>query len=277
MKHLPIFVICSFLTACSSVIVEDDNCSYESFGLIYPAKSVKQTTYHAVVAYGEISKGYVTANQLRNYYAEFNEQGKISEWTLFGSGGSVFDKQYFVYNSDNRLISKSGGVSRDYSFSYEYDGGSLSLISYVASDGTKKLSKYTNAGNNVTKLETYLNGTLRSVQKIYYKNNKRIKFTSIDKTNGEERVISTFSYDDIGRRTLIHSNGTEMRIEYNGNGAVSSVSGGELNDGGLFMINSEMSNSYTYKYDSKGNWIERIDFEEPSHLPIEITERIIQY
>lgn len=215
-------------------------------------------------------KGKVKSTHLKTYEAEkrngkieiknadligldvlelFNIKGYIVETRQFGgAGNNLIAKKTFKFDSKNLIIEESSGAL---TFKYKYiilNNSRFQMI--VDYHDSKRTSLFDNNANIID--ETSYSG-------------KKINYNVIYKYDQYENLIkenyTTYEYYDINQYDSKRN--LEKKTRYSANGK-------------LIFIYKKL---YT-KYDSKGNWIESIDYDitsDKSGIPLLITKRNIEY
>ena len=280
----------------------DENLIYIN-NLKGKVKSVKSETYRATDIFGEIVKeGLVSpffdlSNTLTTIFSpnstfEFAENGlttssTISKYNFTYSLKQIYDKKWNIIEEhfiidDNEIIGKYNTV----------DGKIVSATSYDI-EGRVESSNEFLYENNLIKEVIKKNNDEKIVSKILYNYEDKNQIESI---YGESGKLQQKNKKDIyGRYLEVGIPGDIKIINYEGKNPIpfelfryedNQIVGkfeitlddhkniSEIKD---IDINDEFETlyKYTYKYDKRGNWIERIKYEN-NNLKY-ITERTIEY
>jgi hypothetical protein len=235
-------------------------------------KTYRETVYGVVNKFGDIQKG----GKSDDFFKFFDINGKETEKTTFNMDGSVNDR--YISKRDNKgNLEKVGYISEGKSFDtknyefnekgqiileithyfgnpdtlkykYKYDdkGGCIESIGYK-NDGVIKFKEINNKGQRVERMDYYSDGNTQT--KLKY-NEKGDLIESINyKTDGSVSFSSTFS----------------SKYDFNGN-MIEQINSGSIGT-------DRTTNKYSY--DTHGNWIRKIIYENDK--PKYWTERKIEY
>lgn len=189
------------------------------------------------------------------YYSSSNELGTEKTYEYDGS----FMVSRIDYNPDAKDLSKYG-ISRPVYMKFEYTNDNEHVTGFTRYDDNVKTAvyKYTWTDNVVNIIAYDASGTTKT---------------------GHHRIEEYDFYDRI------------IKMEYRDTGITCEV---KYNDKGLpiYLKNAHLSNAtvvfdpynkaektlyYSYTYDKKGNWVERIEYEGPIKKPTAIAIQTIEY
>lgn len=178
-----------------------------------------------------------------------------------------------TYDLNQRLITKishNAGIEvhsqkmlqRSYKYYYEYEKENRLPITEksISTDGSEKSKVVYKYENNRIKEDLAYSSNNELIQKTAYHYDdvkKQVDIVSLRYFNGREvQSLITLQYNDNKQWT--------KRIIYDANGKIDSEVSFEYDDKGLLKKMSvccqfNYSNTYEYKFDEKGNWIERIE------------------
>ena len=281
-----------FFTALICNAQNNQKTDWEKDGLRGKVKNVITRNYNAIFRFGEIIKG--EEDECANvtdgtYEAYYNDAGKItdSKWyEVPGYGG--YTECYragfkYIYDEKDNLIEvrkyyiESGDPWERTIHKYNNDGSIAETIHkdyfYNYQTTTTYIYKYNEKGDiieeNQVSTSNMSEATTNSRRKydnkgnlieyvVWYENSKYYPLI-----NEHNPVIKdVFEYDDTGKRI-------REDVKYNDKG--------DIIEGLRHWYGDYYKNKYEYKYDEKGNWIERITYEKDTRTPIILTERIIEY
>lgn len=236
---------------------------------------VTDTIWNTEELFGEVVKTGV--KNLIKY--EINDQGNITNKVEYGSDGKLTEKTIYAYNEEDLILSEK---------CYK-DDGSL-YYSYT----------YTYIDDNKYKINTVWDGYLKYTEEdVYYKTNNLIdSICTVKIEDGEEfKTKQVFEQiDELScKSTMYNADGSKSEeIQYmDENLRLIKVEGINQNlkvewaykDDLLsyYSYQSEDWSSkaeYKYKFDNKGNWIEKIEYKTNKNGITrieEMTTRNIQY
>jgi hypothetical protein len=166
-----------------------------------------------------------------------DDLGRVKEERLYGDDGTLVSTQKYIYDSQGKLTQKT---------SYRLDGAKESVWSYTYDDrGNEKEAKFFVA--DVLKAR-YLYA--------YDERGNKLKTTAF-RGDGSEEYASIDKYDDKKRRTetvvLKPGGAVEQKHVYRYHDK------GYLSEELMFSTDGSMIGKeiFSYKFDLKGNWIER--------------------
>jgi hypothetical protein len=244
-------------------------------------KSVKTTTYQAIDKFGEINKGEVIDWELIQYNSKGNRTQKSNS----------DDKNYkmtYKYDNQDRITEEDiytfdGEPGLKHVFKYDNNTGKLiQRISYnVADNGSlyeKVLYLYDAVSENYESHEYGSDGNL--ISKFIFDNNGKM----LEEFPNTDSSINKYQYDENGKLTAIYrygldyygENEVKRELQYNDKENIVVDISYESDN---YLENSVKKINYTakYKYDSKGNWIEKIMYKSEAEIAIYIEVREIEY
>lgn len=259
MKYSLIFIICIFHTNAQN--------THSSIG--NKIKSTEVYNYNKEPNKKEPELTFLSGKFLDNYDETgrrtesiyYDAKGKITQRTVFGYdslGHLSWENQYFstgrikyryVYINDKsgkvleeHMYKSNGTLDRKWVRTYDEKGNNIEEDVYnmiLGSEPIKRVYKYDNNGNR-TEGMTYppYKGFVPSNKftNSYDDKNQMIEETSYGPNNSI--TVFYFEYDNHGNRVQIIQNG--ISIKYS----------------------SSQCDTYLYKYDEKGNWIEKIQYTD---------------
>ena len=216
-----------------------------------------------LVSYGQLEKkNDLTEENLKgkvksikeNTYEAVEKFGKIEKGNVFYDGFSspstiIYNEkrdkiEQNNYNSDSRLDSKT-------TYKYDEKGNNIEKNNYY-SDGRlsyKYTYKYDEKGNNIEKNNYYSDGSLNYKTTYKYDEKGNMIEANFYNSDGSLSFKLTYKYDEKGN--MIEA------TYYNSDGRLDSKT------------------TYKYEYDKNNNWTQRIQYRNT--IPLNITERIIEY
>jgi len=252
-------------------------------------KSIKATTYFANEKFDEVIKGDLLSWKLWR----FDAKGESTEYTKFGDFYEETVKFENKYDSQNRLTEKDCFNSNgDLAWKRvnKYDNEKITQTIYYNEDGIlseKYLYKY---DDNTKKCETWQydgNGDL-IYKWVHDKNGNLLEEYDYFST-GDVSKKTEYEYDNSGtlNRTLIYellyslygSEKFEEEYLYNDKADIIVLKSYDYSydDDYNPVTTQKIEYTYKYKYDNKGNWIEKILFKSEAEIAIAIEEREIEY
>lgn len=195
---------------------------------------------------------------------EFNDKGFLSTGVAYFLGSKDFDfKDEFIYYRDTLLLKKQRyfeeGVTNMQIWDYNFKPNEIEII------GTQKPIHRAGSAYPYEKIILKTDSVGNIVEKIQYSNNLPSKI-------GYSDYGSKFTYSYDSKRRLIKE--TKFLGE-----DIWSIKSYEYNNGLISKMertkSSRQNLKFEYKYDQKGNWIEKIDFVDDK--PKYVTLRTINY
>lgn len=258
--HIKAFLIVLFISTSSCSLNKKDN-DWAEENLRGKVKSLSEISYKAVEKFGEIKTG----NRERDSWSEndrliiFDQKGNKIEENIYASDGNLRKKYTFEYDNLGNLSKKNrynfdGSLYEKHTYEYD-DKGNLVIDNSYWSDGSLKIKltyKYDNIGNVIKEQKYRSDGTLLKKYRYQYDNKGNLVKKNRHESDGIIIIrpsqttiwMWTYKYDDKG-------NIIEVK-EYDSVGNLDNVK------------------NFKYEYDSKGNWVKRIDFinEKPKYILI---------
>jgi hypothetical protein len=304
------FIILSFLLGISTSIFAQT--TLEKKGLKGEVKTMSATTYRSAIEEGKIVLLSVSLLQK----ATFNEAGYMStneyQANTISLGDGPKRKRVFELNKENQTTKETfykddvKGRHSEYTYKdgllaetkYYKEDGTLMGTQYITYDanGNKLMSNATDPkGNTMQKVElTYTKdnkiasakenkrGKLVRYVKYEYPNEKEEKVIRMDTKAENEETIKGYTvktYDD--NENVLRS------VSYDSDGKPGSVFLYEYNEQGENTLKTSTDGEgdeveeynymrYEYKYDEKGNWIEKTEYLKNGNS-MDVTKRKIEY
>ena len=209
--------------------------------------SFTDTTWYATDKFGEVHKEWI-----ENYTkVELNEYGQITAITKYDRYDNIEEKtvqewkdKYTIssitkYNSDGNAASKE---------IYKFDGDKVSSVAINDySDNTEEILTYEYDGDRLSKITGKKKGKTKTLTFTYLGENDSYK--EVDTDYDGTKTESTSYFDSDGRIITWLYGGDKYTYQYDKNGLVEKTT------------YSHFVNTFDYKFDDKGNWIERIEHE----------------
>ena len=275
--------------------------SYQLCELNCPVQSLEQRVYNAYGSYGDVVKGDLLAE---GFIAEFNQVGNVVIIVQYDENWNPKQVVTSKYDEDDNLIeeiarSNDGKQISRVAKEYNDEGELIKWTEYNENDEVKSYStkeyeggyqvKSTTVGEVETVKQCKRDGEI-ILEHSTYEDGKLVEVVQYSKYD-PKGVVEYVVYDPYGVKTKefyaryndkeetvekrSHDFGTGRDYEYKA----------ERNDKG-HIIHSYTSNNgseyegyYEYEYDSKGNWIKRIEYwlNGKAKHPVTIVERAIKY
>lgn len=189
------------------------------------------------------------------------KNGKVTERTVYSRQDLPIEKTTYEYDSKGNLITENFYLDKDavqIKNIYEYNGPNKISEVKLRADGSmiyKTFYEYNTANKLVKSGTTDSNGKVQYAQDITYdKNNNVLTYTSTEGT--DTQTTDKFNYDANNNKTLwvnLVNNKEIFKADYKYD-----------KNNNLIAVNStdtqnamNISNTYSYEYDKKGNWIKK--------------------
>ncbi|MDR1593221.1 MAG: hypothetical protein LBS43_01895 [Prevotellaceae bacterium] len=290
MKNLVIISILSvgmIFVACTQKSENHKKTSWEIDNLKGKVKSVRSTGYTAITdTLGQIGKGEIIAVEwgFNNTFLKYNEKGKWTEYNSYEPDGSIIRKEVQEYDSEGcsvaQYIYNHGVYAQKKLYVHDDNGNTTEVLRYTSTDTLvyRSVYKYDDKGNNIEAAGYVVTGSADSlvgttvnkydekgncIEKSNYKAPWDLENKSLYKYDNEGKMIEKNNYDS--KENLIN----KTMYKYNDEGFLTEVCVYNSED------KSDKKTSYKYRYDTVGNWIEKIDYE--SDIAAKIVERQIEY
>ncbi len=211
----------------------------------------------------------------------YNKNGKLFETKSFYTNGKLINRAEYIYNNNNILIEKTtfendGGLSER--TKYKYNLGKIKEENTYSANGDLKRNKlFNDKGVLIEDAEYNVNGIL--IHKKNYDDRGNCVYEMSNETDPKYYYKIIYKYDD-------KDNCIEELNYYTESGDVSLKKINKYDDKGNIIYYSiyrledrypiETKAKVVYKFDSHGNWIERIEFSSDGE-PLKINRRQIEY
>ncbi|MBQ8442502.1 MAG: hypothetical protein IJX29_03955 [Bacteroides sp.] len=276
------FVIGALLMSCSN----PNGKSWNEYGLKGRVKTCKHTGSQVNYVNGE----YVRTGNVRDNIYEFNSDGLIVKFCMINSSELLKKLSFSIHYKydENGVLLETENFSYDGTFSsktlYKYNGVLLmETNSYDDFNYKFKQETFSYDGNGLLLSQhLYRNSSLKEYSKYSYRNGSLFLKKVYDAKYNTLRYASR--YED-GKEVIRESTaGENMHISYNENDLPSFIKNGKFYMD-LFNMSSDdivevvgFSDAfYEYKYDSHGNWIEKVEFVGEGKIPMRLEQRVITY
>ncbi len=273
-------VLALALVSCGGDASDND---LKDLGLRGSVKSVSEKKFHAVLGEdGSIEKGTFFRGEGEWDYTEvFDKRGKYLSIAFLDRDGDTVAMNRYEYGENGLLAFKrfyEGGSTLKMSSQYEYDLlGRVTLLYELDEDNYMLRASNTEYNDeNLIETCTTINNKGTMVGQTVVQKNRRGDVTDFKYYN-EERVLANWrkeTHDEEGKlieMSVLNPDESlyfKLKCAYNLHGdLVSSVPSSEEDE--------FFSESYTYEYDKKSNWVKKIQFRGDS--AVSVIERVIDY
>lgn len=273
-------VILPFLLLMSCGNVDND---WKEMGLFGKVKSVTEQQYKAFETGGKILSGEGYRENDFDKKIEFNEDGwysKITQYTIFGE---LLDYTEFKYDKKDLLIERSvyndldslvqlSKIQHDdegrpiSTLHQDGDGylGSREEVDYNDENLMETTHIYNKDNRLIRKKIQYLDRRgLPKETKLFNESNEVINHRK--ESYGDNRLLEQFKVFSSNEEPIM-----EVKFSYDPAGNILSQEAVDMTTGEFYL-----PVTYQYEFDSKGNWIKRVQFLGDS--PMYVVEREIEY
>lgn len=257
--------------------------SSSEMGLKGNVKTYKVTPFKVNEYFGEIQKGGKQDFWNGDVVTVFDENGYKTEVNRHNKTGQLFQKIIYKYDGNGRRVSRDvynafGKILLKNVYVYDGSGNKLSYNTYKATGELIETFTYKNdsrgrmieetltkadktfqtrytykydATGFTSEIAQYVQDANNLNNSIRFKNNRQGLPLEMENYNGSGKMTkkTVYNYDDKGNETVI-----------------------EIFDGSGKIIERK---EFTYTFDDKGNWVERIEYV--NHFPKVFIEREITY
>ncbi len=261
--------------------IDNEACTLEKYGLKGKVWQVKQSCYNTVLKQkGVIVCKYNTYKFKRNSLYTFSENGTVSEKAYYNhSDGIYYDK----YDAEGKPIE----IMR-----YDNDGNLLSMLRREYNNwGLLHKQKEFDADNNLkstTVWEYDENGFYSDFYTLMPDGSKSIRHTFINNEDGKPIEQTIYTKEGEVEKKILHKydeHGSTIETKHlDANGIVQKVDTNTIQydeAGNITLYNNrrwrhdKRQETRRYEYDSRGNWIKRVELYKD--IPTEIMVREINY
>jgi len=291
-KLLTIISILLLFSQCTENKIKTDLTKENLKGRV---KSIKETPYHVVEKFGEVTKGdinieggYLTDDYWlllsSIWHKTYNEIGFEMETKKYDANGNTLKRSVCNYDEKGKLIDwksyNTKGLESKTTYKYDEKGNQIESNSYNPKGELeyKNTYKYDDKGNQIED-SWYNNRELnRKYTSKYNKKGIMIERNGYN-FNGELDFKGVFTYDDKGNKIEMNSYNTDGQLKgrhtYKYDDKGNEIEKSEYSYEYSFIGELVKTESFKFKYDHKGNWIEKIEYE--NDIPQRIFEREIEY
>ena len=276
------FIAILSLTFISCYKKKAKETDWEKFNLRGKVKSITSTEYKTVEKFGEVQRDSLISKEISKY----NDKGNVTEIASYDSDGSIKQKQTKKYNDKENVIEhvryKSGGAL-DCKETYRYNKKGI-LIEYVRykSDGAldcKETYRYNKKGSLIEHVR-YKSGGELDCKETYSHNKKEnkkekkhiryasdgslyVKYSEIYKYDKKANLIELIRYKSGGALYW------KETYRYNKKGS--------LIEQARYDSNGSIQQKQTKKYDDKENLISKTDYSRIRYSKIKKQKTIYKY
>ncbi|MCL2650249.1 MAG: hypothetical protein FWD60_04375 [Candidatus Azobacteroides sp.] len=217
------------------------------------------------------------------YVIRYDNQNK-EEQVCYNSDGTLDSKAVWTYDNQNREIESvfyNSDGTLNFKVVSKYDNDKIIQENCYKGDGSlsqKVLYKYNNDTTNREELTYDSSENLTSKWLVCDKNDIPLESYSYYKSLFGYDEKTVYKHDNTGKETY------QASYKDYGNGYVKDAEEFYNENGDIIMEksygnadNGVIDYTYQYKYDKKGNWIEKIVFETEAKIVSSIIEREIEY
>ncbi len=273
-----------FILMVSSGYAQNKKTSWDWDGLKDKVKVLKTKNYNAIDTLERIVKGQLIDDVYGSILIKYNQSGAWTEYRSFNPDGSVRWAELPVFDEKGNMIDRgdyiySGADStlyRRYRMWYDNTGNMTEMI---RSDSTgsvisKSCYKYDNKNNNTETQSFNSSGTLEwKINSEYDGQNNMIQNLKSD-ISGSLVEKTVYKYNDRGNMIEYYvykgDEKPESKIVYQYNNKNFCTEICQYDKQGNLK-----KTTFKYIFDSKDNWIEKIEFRDG--IVTKITERQIEY
>lgn len=242
-------------------------------GIIGDVSSATDTVWAAELKSGEVVKTKIEA--LVTY--EFNDKGKLTSQIVYNTDGTIREKGIKEYNEEGKIVSSK---------TYEGDGTLYYFTEYTYTGGENYKKRMSINGRRpyTSESEHYYTGKrLDSVCRVAIEDGKKTFFKDVfEEVDKHCTKAITYREDGSKEEKTIYRDENERVVKM-----VYPYSTLEFTYEGDFIVTHSFSNEkwsgkidYKYKFDDRGNWIEKIEYDATKEDTTSIrtmTTRSIQY
>ena len=273
-QFIVLSILMVFLLSCTNDL--STSTDLKKMNIKDKVKSIDESIFNASEKFGEIVKGKLINSWKAESKYDFNSNGFLVKESHYYQSGKLSGEEKWIYNEENKLITKDQSKSCGGGILEVYDG--INVLIWDVS-----ISKYSCIYNDNGNLKErlFFNSWGKLFEKAIYKYNNKNLLTTIDRYNseGKRKKRYTFNYhanNKLKEEIVYRSNGkiSEKRTydergycisfeTYNKNG----VSEGKnlfKNDNNGNRVEEKWSDTretHKYSYDKEGNQISFVRYD----------------
>lgn len=304
MKKILSIILIALILSCNNTekikIIEKNDL--EKNDLIGKVKIIEEKNYITSEKFGKVIK-----LKLQDWrITTFNILGNIIEEKIFDENGKINSISRIKYDKENNIIEKTfvgGGNSEIGKYIYDKNGNNIEFTYYHNNDeiSFKQINKFDQKNNLIDHRFYEYNGNLRDKTLSKYNDNGLVIETKEYSSNGTYIVFSSKktkeydekgnlivekNYDEKGNLEFIYkyvydekNNEIEKILSKDNSIEKNTRTFDKFNNciKNFEYLNNNLKSNFTnnYKYDKKGNWIQRIHFN--NDIANRIDEKHIEY
>lgn len=224
--------------------------------------SFTDTTWYVTDKFGEVHREWI-----ENYTkVELNEDGQIVTITKYDDDGDIQEKTIQEWK-DKYTISSVTFYKEDGNTSskevYKYNGDKVSSVVIADySDNSEENLSYEYEGDKLVKITGKKKGKTKTITFTYIGENDSYKEVLVDYDGS--KTESTSYFDEDARKVKWLYGGNKYTYQYGKNGLLEK------------STYANFVNTFEYKFDTKGNWIERIEREKWENEKVMIKSLVVR-
>lgn len=262
MKNLLLIILCLcflLLYSCNKKLSDR-----QTAGLKGNILSLREISYQAFGNQDTLVKGEIVMSEdIQNYYVTYNQAGNITNMYTYDNTNALIFHWRYTYDKNNQtlsaiLIDKDNEILDSTYYVYDSKGNNKEYYHYDSQGKLtyKLLEKHDRKGNCTQQKLIDSDNLIKQYTNCYYKGKNLVCDSSFG-TNNNLRMYSNYSYDkddNLIKQTIYNPDGN-------------------INSQGIYYYNSnqdmiksitkvpktaDVVYTFTYQYDSQGNWIQKI-------------------
>lgn len=251
-------------------------------GLKGNVHTYKITSYKAIDSFGIIKRSSSPDHWRGDVVSVFDRDGYKSEVNYYDKEHKLYQKVMYKYNANRKRTSRDvydseGKILQKNIYVYDQKGHKKSYKGYNAKGEVVELFMYKNDDKG-RELEEYCTKTNYSVcgkyTHSYDEQGRVVQLCRYTKTVGDADNCEKYTYDKQGLITqteFYEKNSLVHKLIFEYDKSRNEISERMYDNNGDFVQEKE----FVYKYDSKGNWVERVEYIDG--FPRTVAVRDIKY
>lgn len=249
------------------VLPEKPVSHLKELGLKANVQSIYITPYKVVESFGVIEKGDKADFWRGDIISVFDKEGYKTETNYHDKTGKLNQKVIFKYNAKRKRTTRDiydshGKIFQKNLYVYDTNGFKIAYNSYNAKGELTNSFTYKNdaKGREIEEVCTRFKNTPCGKYTYSYNNiGKVVELCKYNKQEEQPENCEKYTYDKQGRllQTDLYKNNTLVQKTIFKYDNLGNEIGQRIFDGNDTFVEEK---KFVYKFDQKGNWVERIEY-----------------
>ncbi|MFJ1365788.1 RHS repeat domain-containing protein [Capnocytophaga canimorsus] len=257
--------------------IEENN--YDAYGKLYNKSTYIYDDNARLIEKNWLSSQNGNLILIDKHRYEYDKNGNKTKYNSYDSNGNNYGTIVYNHDSNGNKIEEirynsDGSIGRKLTYQYNQKQHLTEEIRYVPKENLslKIIYKYDNQGHLIEAFFYSSRGKLENKQTHKYDKKGNLTQTNTYDSSGNLYARQTFKYDN--KENKIEENKFGKDSKYDKKSIFKYNTKGDLTEK-IHISKEGFYSKWTYKYDSHGNWIEEIFYDD--NLFVAMTKREIAY